>query len=98
MPRIVQNLKVHAWGDEDLVEALNQLEEGMKDNMKKLSSFDKYKQEVLLGHLDWTPVHKDAFFWRENITNFEEHDFQILRVLITILDTSSDPRSLAVAC
>ncbi|KAK9735845.1 hypothetical protein RND81_04G232400 [Saponaria officinalis] len=98
MPQIVQNLKVHAWSDEDLVEALNQLEEGMKDNMKKLSSFDKYKQEVLLGHLDWTPVHKDTFFWRENITNFEEHDFQILRVLITILDTSSDPRSLAVAC
>lgn len=28
------------------------------------------------------------------------HDFllQILRVLITILDTSSDPRALAVAC
>ncbi|KAK9692234.1 hypothetical protein RND81_09G250500 [Saponaria officinalis] len=98
MPQIVQNLKSQAWGDEDLVEALNQLEEGMKDNIKKLSSFDKYKQEVLLGHLDWTPVHKDAFFWRENITNFEENDFQILRVLITILDTSNDPRSLAVAC
>ncbi|KAL9248295.1 hypothetical protein vseg_021634 [Gypsophila vaccaria] len=98
MPQVVQNLKAQAWGDEDLVEALNQLEEGMKDNIKKLSSFDKYKQEVLLGHLDWTPVHKDAFFWRENITNFEENDFQILRVLITILDSSSDPRSLAVAC
>ncbi|XP_074321186.1 V-type proton ATPase subunit H [Silene latifolia] len=98
MPQIVQNLKAHAWGDEDLVEALNQLEEGLKDNIKLLSSFDKYKQEVLLGHLDWTPVHKDAFFWRENITNFEENDFQILRVLITILDTSNDPRSLAVAC
>ncbi|KAL9233532.1 hypothetical protein vseg_008516 [Gypsophila vaccaria] len=98
MPQIVQNLKVNAWGDEDLVEALNQLEEGLKDNMKKLSSFDKYKQEVLLGHLDWTPVHKDAFFWRENIASFEENDFQILRVLITILDTSNDPRSLAVAC
>lgn len=98
MLQVVQNLKAHAWGDEDLVEALNQLEEGMKENIKKLSSFDKYKQEVLLGHLDWSPVHKDTFFWRDNITNFEENDFQILRVLITILDTSSDPRSLAVAC
>lgn len=98
MPQIVQNLKANAWGDEDLVEALNQLDEGLKDNVKKLSSFDKYKQEVLLGHLDWSPVHKDAFFWRENINHFEENDFQILRVLITILDTSNDPRSLAVAC
>ncbi|XP_019189935.1 PREDICTED: V-type proton ATPase subunit H [Ipomoea nil] len=95
---IVQNLKAQAWSDEDLLEALNQLEEGLKDNIKKLSSFDKYKQEVLLGHLDWSPMHKDPAFWRDNITNFEENDFQILRVLITILDTSSDPRTLAVAC
>ncbi|KAF6163704.1 hypothetical protein GIB67_036164 [Kingdonia uniflora] len=98
LPQIIQNLKAQAWSDEDLLEALNQLEEGLKDNIKKLSSFDKYKQEVLLGHLDWSPMHKDPFFWRENITNFEENDFQILRVLVTILDTSGDPRTLAVAC
>lgn len=58
------------------MDALNQLEEELKDNIKKLSSFDKYKQEVLLGHLDWSPVHKDPVFWRENITSFEENDFQ----------------------
>ncbi|KAA8538814.1 hypothetical protein F0562_025506 [Nyssa sinensis] len=98
LPQIVQSLKAQAWSDEDLLEALNQLEEGLKDNIKKLSSFDKYKQEVLLGHLDWSPMHKDPIFWHDNITNFEENDFQILRVLITILDTSSDPRALAVAC
>lgn len=62
---------------QDLLEALNQLEEGLRDNIKKLSSFDKYKQEVLLGHLDWSPMHKDPAFWRENITNFEENDFQV---------------------
>lgn len=98
LPQIVQSLKAQAWSDEDLLEALNQLEEGLKDNIKKLSSFDKYKQEVLLGHLDWSPMHKDPIFWRENITTFEENDFQILRVIITILDTSNDPRTLAVAC
>ncbi|GAV87562.1 V-ATPase_H_N domain-containing protein/V-ATPase_H_C domain-containing protein, partial [Cephalotus follicularis] len=98
LSQIVQSLKSQAWSDEDLLEALNQLEAGLKDNIKKLSSFDKYKQEVLLGQLDWSPMHKDAIFWRENITSFEENDFQILRVLITILDTSSDPRALAVTC
>ncbi|OIV93758.1 hypothetical protein TanjilG_07661 [Lupinus angustifolius] len=98
LPQVVQSLKAQAWSDEDLLEALNSLEEGLKDNIKKLSSFDKYKQEVLLGHLDWSPMHKDRLFWRENINNFEENDFQILRVLITILDTSSDPRTLSVAC
>jgi V-type H+-transporting ATPase subunit H len=98
MLQIVQSLRAQAWSDEDLLEALNQLEADLKDNIKKMSSFDKYKQEVLLGHLDWSPVHKDPFFWRENISNFEENDFQILRVLITILDTSADTRAQAVAC
>ncbi|KAI8537479.1 hypothetical protein RHMOL_Rhmol09G0026500 [Rhododendron molle] len=98
LPQIVQSLKAQAWSDEDLLEALNQLEDGLRDNIKKMSSFDKYKQEVLLGHLDWSPMHKDPIFWRENITKFEENEFQILRVLITILDTSRDPRALAVDC
>ena len=60
------------------MEALNQLEEGLKDNIKQMSSFEKYKQEVLLGHLDWSPVHKDSFFWRDNINSFEENDFQVV--------------------
>ncbi|XP_020593771.1 probable V-type proton ATPase subunit H [Phalaenopsis equestris] len=96
--QIVLSLKAQSWSDEDLLEALNKLEEGLKDNIKRLSSFDKYKQAVLLGQLDWSPMHKDPVFWKDNITNFEENDFQILRVLLTILDTSNDPTSLAVAC
>ncbi|TYH07792.1 hypothetical protein ES288_A08G262600v1 [Gossypium darwinii] len=98
LPQIVQSLKAQAWSDEDLLEALNHLEDGLKDNIKKLSSFNKYKQEVLLGHLDWSPMHKDPLFWRDNVSCFEENDFQVLRVLITIMETSSDPRALAVAC
>ncbi|KAL5703120.1 hypothetical protein ACHQM5_028253 [Ranunculus cassubicifolius] len=98
LPQIIQSLKAQAWSDEDLLESLNQLEDGMKDSIKKLSSFEKYKQEVLLGQLDWSPMHKDPTFWRENISNFEENDFQVLRVLMTILETSSDPRALAVSC
>jgi len=98
LPQIVQNLKSQAWSDEDLVEALNSLEEGLKDSIKRLSSFDKYKQEVLLGNLDWSPMHKDPVFWRENINKFEDNDFQVLRILITILDTSGESRALAVAC
>ncbi|PKA64273.1 putative V-type proton ATPase subunit H [Apostasia shenzhenica] len=84
LPQIVQSLKAQAWSDEDLLEALNQLDVGLKDNIKRLSSFDKYKQEVLLGQLDWSPMHKDPVFWRENITNFEENDFQVISFMISM--------------
>ncbi|KAG6416146.1 hypothetical protein SASPL_123570 [Salvia splendens] len=98
VPQLLQNLKAQAWSDEDLLEAMNQLEEGLRVNIKRLSSYDKYYQEVILGRLDWAPMHKDPIFWKENITHFEEHDFKVLRILLTILDTSSNPRTLAVAC
>ena len=61
----------------DLLDALNQPEEGLKEKIRKLSSFDKYMQEVLLGHLDWNLMHTEANFWHGNVTSFEENDFQV---------------------
>lgn len=37
-------------------------------------------------------------FWRENVGQFEERDFQVLRVLLKLLESSREPRTLAVAC
>lgn len=98
VPKTVQNLKLQAWSDEDLTEALGTLERSLKVSIKTLSSFDKYKQEVVSGNLDWTPMHKDLGFWHENISKFEDNDFQVLRILITLLDTSRDPKTLSIAC
>lgn len=77
----------------DLLDALNQLEEGLKDKIRKLSSFDKYKQEVLLGHLDWNPMHKEANFWRENVTCFEENDFQVFVFFVPLSSTTTKCRA-----
>ncbi|KAM6575834.1 hypothetical protein CsatA_024161 [Cannabis sativa] len=97
LSELVESLKIQIWSDEDLLNALNQLDENL-NMIKSLKSFEIYKQEVLLGRLDWTSIRKDSAFWSNNIAHFEENNFQILRVLITILDTSCDPRALAVAC
>eukprot|EP00475_Leptophrys_vorax_P010104 TRINITY_DN16783_c0_g1_i1.p1 TRINITY_DN16783_c0_g1~~TRINITY_DN16783_c0_g1_i1.p1 ORF type:complete len:453 (+),score=36.40 TRINITY_DN16783_c0_g1_i1:112-1470(+) len=98
LPKVVQSLKMHAWHDEDLKEALEGLDAGLRHNLRVMSSFDKYRQEVLSGQLEWTPMHKDAAFWRENIMHFEDNDFQVLRALVSLLDSSHEPRTLAVAC
>ncbi|KAF4385981.1 hypothetical protein G4B88_031116 [Cannabis sativa] len=97
LSELVRSLKLQTWSDEDLLYALNQIEENF-NKIKALKSFDIYKKEVLIGRLDWSPIRKDSTFWSNNIAQFEENNFQILRVLITILDTSCDPRALAVAC
>lgn len=60
------------------MQALDVVDAALKDIIRKLSSFDRYKGEVFSGNLDWSPMHKDPVFWRENISKFEESDFQVL--------------------
>ena len=43
-----------------------------------------YKAEVLSGNLEWSPVHKNEKFWRENIMRFEDSNFQVLGVLCDV--------------
>ncbi|KAG6488953.1 hypothetical protein ZIOFF_050211 [Zingiber officinale] len=71
---------------------------GLSQVIQSLKAQPWSDEEVLLGYPYWYPVHKDPGFWQENITNFEENDFQVLRVLVTILHTCTDAPVLAVAC
>lgn len=57
--------------------ALEALKETLAANIKLLSSWDKYKKEVLSGSLDWSPMHTSDLFWLENAPKFEERDFQV---------------------
>ncbi len=43
--------------DEELTGALDSLDMSLKENIQLLSSFEKYKKEVLGDSLDWTPMH-----------------------------------------
>ena len=73
---------------------LDVLGERLAENIQLLSSFDKYKREVLGGNLDWGPMHTSDQFWRENTAKLEEKDFQVIRVLLKLLETSRDVRPL----
>mmetsp|Transcript_14809 Transcript_14809/g.28522 ORF Transcript_14809/g.28522 Transcript_14809/m.28522 type:complete len:108 (+) Transcript_14809:494-817(+) len=48
--------------------------------------------------MDWTPIHTDMAFWRENVTKFETQNHQVLRVLLKLMEVSNEARTLAVAC
>lgn len=67
---------------------LDEIAEMLREQAVHLSSWDKYKKEVLSGSLDWTPMHTSELFWRQNVEKFEEKDFQLLRVLLKLLESS----------
>ncbi|BDA44912.1 V-type proton ATPase subunit H [Coccomyxa sp. Obi] len=97
LPKVVQQRLVQNWEDEDVTAALEALKEALAANIKLLSSWEKYKKEVLSGSLDWSPMHTSEQFWLENAAKFEDRDFQVLRVLLKLLEQSRENRTLAVA-
>lgn len=57
----------------------------------------KYNILYINNSLEWSPVHKSAKFWRENALRLNEKNYDLLRILIHLLDSSKDPLVLSVA-
>lgn len=98
LKRIVANLKLKGFADEELAGALVDLEEGVLVRHKEASSWERYRAELLSGSLTWTAAHTDEGFWRESAAKLTDNNCQLLRVLVKIMEASTEPRTLAVAC
>mmetsp|Transcript_26756 Transcript_26756/g.58258 ORF Transcript_26756/g.58258 Transcript_26756/m.58258 type:complete len:480 (-) Transcript_26756:1191-2630(-) len=96
--KVLGILQQGTWTDDELITALETLDESLRTTVKEASTFDKYRKEVLSGTLDWSPMHTESSFWRENITKFEQQNYQILKVVLKLMEVSREPRTLAVAC
>lgn len=71
---------LQSWGDEDIPEVLDTIAETLREQAVHVSSWDKYKKEVLSGTLDWTPMHTSEVFWRNNVDKFEDKVCQAMGV------------------
>nr|CAG4651729.1 EOG090X044C [Triops cancriformis] len=90
-------LQQHKFDDEDIIVDIDFLNEKLQSSIQDLSSFDEYATEVKSGRLEWSPVHKSERFWRENAVRLTEKNYELLKVLIHLLEASKDPLVLAVA-
>jgi len=95
----ILNTKKEQFGDEDIADDILFLEKNLEPIMNAMSSFDRFKHQILSGKLDsTTPSHKSERFWRENCTKFEENNYEVLRNLKDILENENDADILALAC
>ncbi|VIO89963.1 Uncharacterized protein BM_BM5791 [Brugia malayi] len=85
------------FDDDELNDDVEFLDQKLHSSVQDFSSFDEYVSEVKSGRLQWSPVHKSEKFWRENAQKFNEKDFELLRILIKILEVQSDTLALCVA-
>lgn len=84
--------------DEDITADVEFLTEKLQNSVQDLSSFDEYATELKSARLEWSPVHKSAKFWRENAQRLNEKNYELLRILVHLLETSKDSVILSVAC
>jgi len=91
-------LKQKRWGDEELETDIKEIEQALEKNVDDLTSWDRYKIELLSNKLEWSPPHKSNKFWQENFLKFEEEDFSCLKVLRDILQSRQEPKVMAIAC
>lgn len=85
------------FDDPDLKDDIDVLTEKLQASVQDLSSFDEYSTEVKSGRLEWSPVHSSEKFWRENAHRLNEKNYELLKILIRLLETSKDPLVLSVA-
>lgn len=85
------------WADEDIRDDVEVVYEKLNERVQDLSTFDEYAAEVRSGRLEWSPVHKSEKFWRENAQRLNEKNYELLKMLTRLLETSADPTILAVA-
>lgn len=91
-------LQQRKFEDEDIQADIVFLSEKLQESIVDLSSFDEYASEVKSGRLEWSPVHRSEKFWRENAARLTEKNYELLKILIHILESSKDPIVLSVAC
>lgn len=93
----IQLLEGKKIDDPELIDDRNFINDTLTASVQDLSSFDEYSSEVKSGRLEWSPVHKSEKFWRENVMRLNEKNFEILKILIKLLELSKDPLILSVA-
>ncbi|KAJ7756812.1 armadillo-type protein [Mycena maculata] len=92
-----KNLCTRKWSDEDIIDDVQFLRDELNNNFQSLTTYDEYSSELTSGHLSWTPVHESDDFWKENAIKLNDKDYEQLKVLVKLLNESTDPVVLAVA-
>lgn len=94
---IIKQSMQTANSDPELVEDVEYLIGVLQESVQDLSSFDEYATELKCGRLEWSPVHNSEKFWRENAHRLNEKNYELLKILISLLETSKDPLVMSVA-
>lgn len=91
------SMRARRWADQELASDIETLSRALARSVRELSSFEKYKKEVYSGQLEWSPAHKSETFWHENVENFEDQDYRLIKTL-KLLAKNPNSKISSIAC
>lgn len=98
LPKAISTRLEQNWDDEDIPALLEWMDEHLQQGVLALTSFDRYRKELLAGVLTRSPLHDSETFWSENAERLTEGNAALLRVLLGLIEASRDPTTLSIAC
>ncbi|GLE00746.1 hypothetical protein PINS_up009534 [Pythium insidiosum] len=93
--KTLNNLKERKWADEDVTKNIQSIRDVLMREYKELNTMERYEKELRTGQLNWGLLHTDKF-WKENFMAFENKEFELIRLLIDLLE-ADDPKTVSVA-
>ncbi|KAJ1961201.1 H(+)-transporting V1 sector ATPase subunit H, partial [Dimargaris xerosporica] len=97
LPTFCDNLATRKWTDDDIKDDVDYIREDLTERLQKLSTWDEYVSELESGHLSWTPAHQSDAFWKLHAAKLADDHGKLFKLLVDILNTSSDATVLAIA-
>ncbi|KAI3642057.1 hypothetical protein MP228_011612 [Amoeboaphelidium protococcarum] len=95
---MVDNLLSRKWSDEDIVTDLKWFKEQLSIVISSLTAWDEYISELRSQRLDWSPVHDSEKLWKQNAYKLLDNNAELLKLLVSCLQQSTESVRLAVAC
>ncbi|KAJ1336954.1 hypothetical protein BSLG_006714 [Batrachochytrium salamandrivorans] len=94
---LCETLATRKFSDTEINDDLQFVVEELARNVASMTTFDEYASEVRSGRLEWSPPHLSEQFWKTNAPRLVEGDYDLVKLLATLLATSKDPVILSVA-
>ncbi|KAG6614140.1 V-type proton ATPase subunit H [Phytophthora cinnamomi] len=93
--KTLNNMRERKWADEDIAKGIQAVRDVLIREYKELNTMERYEKELRTGTLNWGLLHTDKF-WKDNFMTFENKDFELIRLLIDLLE-ADDSKTVAVA-
>jgi len=95
---VLRHVRDQPFKDEDLFALVQELDKGLVHHFREMTSFERYRGQIISRRLTWGAMRKDQRFWRANVMCFEESSFAIVKALAGLAsDKDEDPEVIAIA-